>query len=144
MAGIVKNVSAIWDFRVKVGDYEQAINYVRCDIASIVEDADYQIQRVLPGLVDQVGADAGNDDERHRAQRFLEEAKEALRCYWAARGEVLRLVGADSANDGSQSAQAYLSRLGQALEEYYGAPAISSADLLPEEPRQKILEKYRK
>ncbi|WP_080797838.1 hypothetical protein [Arabiibacter massiliensis] len=141
MTGIVENANAIWSFRNSTGLYEQALNQSKREISSIIEEADYQIGFIIAEAIERVDSNASSEEERARAKRFLSGVKQALLEYRAAKEGVLLLIGDVSADDGSQSAQAYLCRLGRALEEYYGLPAFEGADAEPSVSADKVLTK---
>lgn len=126
MAGILDNSGGIWSFHQKVALLEQALNQEKSELRALSDEAEYQISTVTAGLNQVVSDSTRDNSERRRAQYLLDGLSQSLTGYRNAREEVFRLIGADPTADNSQSAQAFLARLGQTLDEYYGLDSSSS------------------
>jgi len=126
MAGIIDNSGGIWSFRQKVALFEQALDQEGRELCAIANEADYQISNVAARLSQSASDCSREDAERQSAQRLLDDMEQALVSYRSAREEAFRLFGANPTGSNCQSAQAYLARLGQTLDEYYGLGSHST------------------
>lgn len=133
MTGIIDNSDGIWSFRQKVAQFEQALNQERDLLLTIADEAEHQV-KVTATRLNQAAADITRDEsERYRTQRLLEDFDGLVLRYRSAREEVFHLIGADPTVDSSQRAQAFLVRLGQTIDEYYGLDKRSSGSTTVDE-----------